>query len=440
LFLCILLTGCGGNPPKPLSSQSPPGSTLNSQAPSASAAAKATPSKSIQAETTPTVVTEEVFKKLCSQELKGRVMGQSGNTKAQEEICGLFKALDLKPYKEGYLDPVFVNSTKRGASTVIMRIPGENSLTLARSADYSIAPGKAYDGKYRVVYQAPANPDEKTLLIVDESNDQNDSTQNNPNTGYIHPQSRLYKSYQRGAAPALQMFLDPTLITKLKAYDGKAYLDVMVEESPDIQTTDGNNVIGLIPGKSHESCLILSAHYDGIHNDTAALDNASGTYTLLRLAERLRNAYKDTSPDFDILICAFDGEERGLIGSAFFAEEVKKTYKHSLAINLDCVGLNGDDSYMVIGNTQRDSGFINELYGGLNAYGLKNVPGLESYQSDHIPFADAGIPAVTIGERDILSFIHSEQDTADKVDPAELDKLSQMVAEFVTDKAVNYIK
>ena len=88
------------------------------------------------------------------------------------------------------------------------------------------------------------------------------------------------------------------------------------------KTFNGVNVIGVIPGtRVRDRYIVVSAHYDHVGvNDgqifNGADDNASGVATMLALAADL----KREAPEHSVLIVAFDGEERGLLGARHFVE------------------------------------------------------------------------------------------------------------------------
>lgn len=108
----------------------------------------------------------------------------------------------------------------------------------------------------------------------------------------------------------------------------------------------GRNVIGKIDNGSKYS-IIIGAHYDhlgwgdenslsdqkAIHN--GADDNASGVAALLQLAERLRGK----KLRHNVIFIAFSGEEKGLLGSHYFADSQNSDLKMmSFMINMDMVG------------------------------------------------------------------------------------------------------
>lgn len=103
-----------------------------------------------------------------------------------------------------------------------------------------------------------------------------------------------------------------------------------------------NNIVGKIEGNSNNA-IVISAHFDhiGIQDGKiirGAIDNASGVAVLLDLAEILNNKYSVNKPVFDIIFCAFNGEENGLTGSEKFIEDINGKYDNLININIDSVG------------------------------------------------------------------------------------------------------
>jgi hypothetical protein len=114
------------------------------------------------------------------------------------------------------------------------------------------------------------------------------------------------------------------------------------------------NVVGIVPGsdpmKAAEA-VVVGAHYDHvglggrlsvtpeltgqIHN--GADDNASGTAAVMEIAREVR-AHRERFPR-TIVFVAFAGEERGLLGSAFYATTPAVPIEKTIAmLNLDMVG------------------------------------------------------------------------------------------------------
>jgi hypothetical protein len=114
------------------------------------------------------------------------------------------------------------------------------------------------------------------------------------------------------------------------------------------------NVVGIVPGsdaaKASEA-VVIGAHYDHvglggrfsaapelagqIHN--GADDNASGTAAIIEIAREVRSQ-RARFPR-TIVFVAFAGEERGLLGSAFYANAPPVPIENTIAmLNLDMVG------------------------------------------------------------------------------------------------------
>lgn len=90
------------------------------------------------------------------------------------------------------------------------------------------------------------------------------------------------------------------------------------------------NVVGVLPGAdpaSRDEYVLLCAHLDhlgigepvdGDRIYNGAFDNAAGVATLLEIAQHLSEA-RDDRPARSLIFLATTGEERGLLGSRFFA-------------------------------------------------------------------------------------------------------------------------
>lgn len=110
------------------------------------------------------------------------------------------------------------------------------------------------------------------------------------------------------------------------------------------------NVIASLEGKTNDKFIVVGAHYDhlgykeglGIH--PGADDNASGIVALLSLAKMMKES--GVVPEYTVLFCAWDGEEKGLHGSRYFVKtwpyckEISFPIKESVVcyMNFDMVG------------------------------------------------------------------------------------------------------
>ncbi len=211
------------------------------------------------------------------------------------------------------------------------------------------------------------------------------------------------------------------------------------------QTVKISNAIGVIPGSdpvSKKEFIVLGAHFDhlglggpgsgSLQPDTVAVhngadDNASGVAALLELGEKLaseRNRLKRS-----ILLIAFNGEEKGLLGSKYFVKHPTVDLSAIITmINMDMVGRLSENKLSIGGtgtNPQADS-----LLNSLNAdYNLKIKLSSEGYgPSDHASFYINNIP-VLFFFTGIHDDYHHPSDDWDKIN-AEGEK---KVADFIHD-------
>src|SRR6185503_2601256 len=121
------------------------------------------------------------------------------------------------------------------------------------------------------------------------------------------------------------------------------------------------NVVAVLNGEGPlaDETIVVGAHYDHlgrggtgslapwtteIHN--GADDNASGAATILEVAQRLATA--PHKPRRRVVFIAFTGEEKGLLGSAYYTRQPRFPLEKTIAMfNLDMVGRLTDDKLMV---------------------------------------------------------------------------------------------
>jgi hypothetical protein len=182
-----------------------------------------------------------------------------------------------------------------------------------------------------------------------------------------------------------------------------------IQRFPVRADTTAPNVAGILPGRdplrAREYVLVL-AHVDhvgtgrpqggdGIWN--GADDNASGTAGLLAIAEAFATA--PMRPRRSLLFLVVSGEERGLLGSRWYAAHPTVPLDSIVAlINLDMIGRNRPDSVYL--NGWGKSEVADEVVRQARAHpelGLSVGPDEEDRpqtpaDSDHWPFQRRGIP------------------------------------------------
>ena len=170
------------------------------------------------------------------------------------------------------------------------------------------------------------------------------------------------------------------------------------------------NVVGVVRGSDpvlREQYVSFSAHWahfgigptvngDSIYN--GAMDNASGTADLLAIA---RAAAGMAAPRRSLVFVFVTGEESGLLGSKFFAENSPIPPERIVAnLNVDGGNILGRSRDLrVLGDTKSSLGpSIKEF---VRPRGMRLTPDEHPergyfYRSDHFSFAKAGIPSVSI--------------------------------------------
>jgi Zn-dependent M28 family amino/carboxypeptidase len=160
---------------------------------------------------------------------------------------------------------------------------------------------------------------------------------------------------------------------------------------------------GAHPEKRDE-LIVLTAHWDHLGVDPAlagdgifngALDNASGTAALLELAE----ASMRLEPDRSLLFLAVTAEEKGLLGSKYYAANPLHPLERTLAnVNMD--GLNPFGRTLDVVSIGQGFSTLDEVLAREAAtQGRRVEPDAEPekgfyFRSDHFSFVNEGVPAL----------------------------------------------
>jgi hypothetical protein len=121
-----------------------------------------------------------------------------------------------------------------------------------------------------------------------------------------------------------------------------------VKTTVDSKLIRARNVVGVLPGKDTSEIIVIGAHYDhlGIHDGwiwNGADDNASGTVGVMSIAKACMATGE--KPEKTIVFCAWTGEEKGLLGSRYFADHPYNDAKMILNLNYDMISRdNSNDS------------------------------------------------------------------------------------------------
>lgn len=200
------------------------------------------------------------------------------------------------------------------------------------------------------------------------------------------------------------------------------------------------NVVAYIKGSEKpDEYIVVSAHLDhvGAKNGeiyNGADDDGSGTVSVLEIAEAFNEAAKNGhGPKRSVVFLHVTGEEKGLLGSAYYADTdpIFPLANTVANLNIDMIGRvdpkheeAGDDNYLyLIGSDKLStelhniSESINKEYINMNfdyTYNDENDPNRFYYRSDHYNFAKNNIPVIFYFNGTHADY-HQPSDTPDKI-------------------------
>lgn len=201
-----------------------------------------------------------------------------------------------------------------------------------------------------------------------------------------------------------------------------------------------NVLARLSRGDAEPACqtLILGAHYDHIgrgspkaslgktgeiHN--GADDNASGVSAVLEIAEAFSKLPR--SPKRDILFAFWDAEEKGLLGSKYWAANPTVPLDRVVAaVNLDMIGRLRDEQLILFG-TRTAAGYrrlvaMSNRQPNLRIDFSRSLVG----NGDHYPFVDRQIP-VLFAHTGVHGQYHRETDDANLVETEGVSRIARLL-------------
>jgi Peptidase family M28 len=166
------------------------------------------------------------------------------------------------------------------------------------------------------------------------------------------------------------------------------------------------NVLGFFPGSDPEKkkeVIVFSAHYDHVGvNDKGEIfngsdDNASGTSSLLEIAEAFGQSPR---PARSVAFIWVSGEEKGLLGSHYFAEHLTlpEHYKIVADINLDMVSRNDPRKIGITPSPRHPqyNSLVPAAEASCRAEGMEAVFNADEFffRTDSSSFANKGVPVI----------------------------------------------
>jgi hypothetical protein len=232
-----------------------------------------------------------------------------------------------------------------------------------------------------------------------------------------------------------------------ESHRGEKLGTISIEVDTKATTSRPANVGGILPGNDpllRDEWIVVTAHYDhlGVSPDetradriyNGADDNASGTAGVVELARSLaRRPHKRS-----ILLLLVSGEERGLLGSAYFAANSPIPLdKVVIDLNIDMIGRSKGD---VQAATYGSDSLLQTIAGlaqgsGIEVIGEQHPEWRTVNLSDDYHFARRGVPAVEFFTG-LHSDYHQVSDEAEKIRFPELARIVTIIertAEYFAD-------
>lgn len=156
------------------------------------------------------------------------------------------------------------------------------------------------------------------------------------------------------------------------------------------------NVIGTKKAKTKTASskeVLLTSHMDSVVGAPGASDNASGVALMLELSR----VFKSYNTDKDLKFVAFGSEERGLLGSRYYVDQLSQSERDNIeaVFNPDMVATSYEKAENLYAMTVDGSTNIitdSTVAAGARLGNSDILPG-KFGSSDHVPFHNAGIPA-----------------------------------------------
>jgi Peptidase family M28 len=292
---------------------------------------------------------------------------------------------------------------------------------------------------------------ERTGMAIEKLNDGGNNT----------PVPVIYVSQKIGNALFEGESANPYSAADVKAFDFSAGKKINFAAAAKVERVPTQNVIGMIEGSDpvlKSEMIVNSAHYDhvGVNPNltsedkifNGADDDGSGTVAILGMAEALAKSPK--KPKRSVMFLWVAGEEKGLLGSEYFAKYPTVPLKNIVTnINIDMIGrsrkadntdsrdkdLAGENEMYVIGSNMMSSTLgkvtetVNKTYLNMT-YNFKYDDPKDTnrffFRSDHYHFAVNGVPAVFFFNG-VHRDYHQIGDHPDKIDYIRMQKITRTI-------------
>ena len=245
--------------------------------------------------------------------------------------------------------------------------------------------------------------------------------------------STTNRDYKEGKAPTASLTRENHALLWRLLEGGAVEAEINIQNSFSEKSAEVYNTVAEIRGgEKPDEVVIIGAHLDSWDLGTGATDNGTGSMAVLEAARALQKLAP--KPKRTIRFVLFAGEEQGLNGSHAYV----KAHKNELGkLSGVLVHDSGTGKVLTVGlmaNYAARETIDRALYPLAKAkdIGLAEPSLRTEGGSDHVPFDEAGVPALWCVQdnADYDKTHHSQADTLDRVRWDDLTEGAQVLAVF----------
>ena len=258
--------------------------------------------------------------------------------------------------------------------------------------------GNAGVGSNTELYQRAAENDLYGLILVAANPNPEGDESSWPGNCKIPGEARCMPYFKSVDTSALSFIPDGISFIMVASDVGQVILDEVVNGDgllamfTEVDNQGSRSVqvpCGVIPGKT-DDVIIFGAHHDTVYSGPGAIDDTSGSATVLELARQFQLiAEAKGDPTHTLKFCTWGGEEEGLHGSkAYVAKHLTDLQEHlRLYVNLDMNHADAERgrNLYLFGNDARDMEHVNGI---VDKFKEVNPSGLASSYTIHTSTLD----------------------------------------------------
>ena len=297
----------------------------------------------------------------------------------------------------------------------------------------------------KVSSPAAVGPTPPVSAVSAATAEQQKSTDFNGDKAFAHVKAQV----EFGPRPAGSAALDKTrdyILKELKSYGLKTTVDEFTPVTPKGRIKM-KNIVAELPGES-SGVIIISSHYDTKEYKQfkflGANDGGSSTGALLEIARVM--AAEKNKRKFTYQFVFFDGEEAfcpgwddcldgkdNTYGSRHMVDRLQSEGRVDNIKAMILLDMIGDKDLVIAKESSSSSWLVEAIWSSARKAGYgQHFPARDQYiTDDHIPFLEAGIPAVDLIDFDYEdqgeSFWHTKNDTLDKISSKSLKIVGDVV-------------